>query len=146
MHVVVKFPSPLATIRDNAVTISDAVKAYDEYTSTDVNQVYSRQYLKNGLAYLIADVNKTGALDGGDPYSIYASVSGLKPIDTTKLINVFKKNVYDSLTIGANQWNDWVGYTNSGVTYIFDSVGVVNLTGVDIKYYDDIEHRKPDRN
>ena len=130
----VKFPSPLATIRDNAVTIADAVKTYDEYTSTDVNQTYSRQYLKNGLAYLIADVNKTGALDGGDAYSIYASISGLKPIDTTKLINVLKKNTYDSLTLGASQWVDWPTYIN-GVTHVFDSVGLVNLTGVDIKYF-----------
>jgi hypothetical protein len=130
----VRFPSPLATIRDQAVTITDAVKTYDEYTNTDVNQAYGRQYLKNGLAYLIADVNKTGALDGGDPYSIYASVSGLKPIDTAKLINVLPKNTYDSLALGVNQWNDWSGYIN-GVTHIFDSVGLVNLTGVDIKYF-----------
>lgn len=130
----VKFPGPLATIRDNAVTISDAVKTYDEYTGTDVNQTYSRTYLKNGLAYLIADVNKTGALDGGDPFLIYASVSGLRPIDTTKLINVFSKNTYDSLAMGANQWNNWTSHLN-GVTHIFDSVGLVNLTGVDIKYF-----------
>jgi len=132
--LTVKFPSALATIRDNAVTIADAVKTYDEYTVTDVNQTFSRQYLKYGLSYLIADVNKTGALDGGDAYSIYASVSGLKPIDTTKVLNVFKKDVYDSLVLGANQWNDWVTYIN-GVTYIYDSVGTVNLTGVDIKYF-----------
>ena len=130
----VRFPSPLATIRDNAVTIADAVKTYDEYTITDVNQAYSRQYLRNGLAYLIADVNKTGALDGGDPYLIYASVSGLRPIDTTKLINVLSKNTYDSLALGASQWTDWPSYL-VGVTHIFDSVGTVNLTGVDIKYF-----------
>ena len=130
----IKFPSALATIRDNAVTIADAVKTYDEYTVTDVNQTFSRQYLKYGLSYLIADINKTGTLDGGDPYGIYASVSGLKPIDTTKVLNVFKKDVYDSLVLGANQWNDWATYGN-GVTYIYDSVGTVNLTGVDIKYF-----------
>ena len=129
-----KFPGALATIRDNAVTIADAVKAYDEYTNTDVNQTFPRTYLRNGLAYLIADVNKTGALDGGDAYSIYASVSGLKPIDTTKLINVFSKNTYDSLALGVNQWNDWASHIN-GVTYIYDSVGLVNLTNVDIKYF-----------
>jgi len=130
----VRFPAPLTAIRDNAVTIADAVKTYDEYITTDVNQTFSRTYLKNGLAYLIADINKTGTLDGGDAYSIYASVSGLKPIDTSKLINVLNKNVYDSLAIGANQWNDWGSYIN-GVTYVFDSVGTVNLTGVDIKYF-----------
>jgi hypothetical protein len=129
-----KFPGALATIRDNAVTIADAVKAYDEYTNTDVNQTFPRTYLRNGLAYLIADVNKTGALDGGDAYSIYASVSGLKPIDTTKLINVFAKNTFDSLALGVNQWNDWSSHIN-GVTYIYDSVGTINLTGVDIKYF-----------
>ncbi len=130
----VKFPSPLASIRDNAVTIADAVKTYDEYTITDVNQAFPRTYLRNGLAYLIADVNKTGTLDGGDPYLIYASVSGLKPIDTTKLINVFAKNTFDSLALGANQWNDWASHIN-GVTYIYDSVGTINLTNVDIKYF-----------
>jgi hypothetical protein len=130
----IKFPSALATIRDNAVTIADAVKTYDEYTITDVNQTFSRQYLKYGLSYLIADINKTGTLDGGDPYSIYASVSGLKPIDTTKVLNVFSKNVYDSLVLGQNQWLDWASY-NNGITYIYDSVGTVNLTGVDIKYF-----------
>jgi|688.fasta_scaffold35140_3 hypothetical protein len=130
----VRFPAPLTAIRDNAVTIADAVKTYDEYTVTDVNQTFSRTYLKNGLAYLIADINKTGTLDGGDAYSIYASVSGLKPIDTAKLINVFTKSVYDSLAIGTNQWNDWASYIN-GVTYVFDSVGTGNLTGVDIKYF-----------
>lgn len=130
----VKFPGDLSTIRDNAVTIADAVKAYDEYSSTDVNQNYSRQYLKNGLAYLISDINKTGTLDGGDPYLIYASVSGLRPIDTAKLINVFKKNTYDSLVLEANQWNNWSSYIN-GVNYVFDSVGTTNLTNVDIKYF-----------
>jgi len=130
----VKFPSPLATIRDNAVTIADAVKTYDEYTNTDVNQAFSRNYLRNGLAYLIADINKSSALDGGDAYLIYASVSGLKPIDTTKVMNVFAKNTFDSLALGVNQWNDWSSHIN-GVTYIYDSVGLVNLTGVDIKYF-----------
>jgi len=129
-----KFPGPMASIRDNAVTIADAVKAYDEYTNTDVNGVFPRTYLKNGLAYLIGDINKTGTLDGGDPYSIYASVSGLKPIDTTKVMNVFSKSTFDSLALGVNQWNDWASYIN-GVTHIFDSVGTVNLTNVDIKYF-----------
>ena len=130
----IRFPSALAGIRDNAVTIADAVKTYDEYTVTDVNQTFSHNYLKNGLAYLIADVNKTGALDGGDAYSIYASVSGLKPIDTTKLLNVFSKNAYDSLALGQDQWVAWPNHIN-GVNYIYDSVGTVNLTGVDIKYF-----------
>jgi hypothetical protein len=129
-----KFPAALASIRDNAVTIADAVKTYDEYTNTDVNQTFPRTYLKNGLAYLIADVNKTGTLDGGDAYSIYASVSGLKPIDTTKALNVFSKNAYDSLALGQDQWIAWPNYIN-GVTYIYDSVGTVNLTNIDIKYF-----------
>jgi hypothetical protein len=130
----VKFPGSLETLRDNAVTIADAVKAYDEYTSTDVNQNYSRQHLKNGLSYLIADINKTGKLDGGDPYLIYASVSGLRPIDPNIVLNVFSKNTYDSLVLSPSQWNDWPSYTN-GVTYIYDSVGTENLTNADIKYF-----------
>jgi hypothetical protein len=129
-----QFPQDsLLGIRDNGVTIADAVKAYNEYTNTDVNQAFSRTYLKNGLAYLIGDINKNGGFDGGDPYSIYASVSGLKSIDTTTMISTFSKAEYDSLALGANQWTDWANYINRG-NFIFDSVGTVNLT-VDIKYF-----------
>lgn len=129
------FPTDsLAALRDRAVTIADAVKSYNEYVSTDVNQTYSRQYLKHGLSYLIADVGLNQAFDGGDPYRIYASVSGLSPIPTNKLINVFKKNEYDSLVLGANQWTAWTGYSDKGIS-VTDSVGLVNLTNFDIKYF-----------
>jgi hypothetical protein len=120
-------------IRDNAVTISDAIKAYNEYVYTDVNQTYGHLYLKHGLGFLIGDINLNTKLDGGDPYGIYASVSGLKPIDTSKLINVFSKDEYDSLVLGSNQWTDWVNYSNRG-TFIYDSVGLTNLS-LDIKYF-----------
>jgi len=129
-----QFPQDSLTgIRDNGVTITDAVKTYNEYTNTDVNQAFSQQYLKTGLSYLIADINKNGGFDGGDPYSIYASVSGLKSIDTTTMISAFSKAEYDSLVLGANQWNNWSNYINRG-NFIFDSVGTVNLT-IDIKYF-----------
>lgn len=132
--IQVLFPKDsLINIRDYGVTIADAVKVYNEYTNTDVNQNFGRQYLKYGLSYLIGDVNKTGTLDGGDSYSIYASVSGLRPIDTAKLISVFSKNEYDSLVLGANQWNTWANFINRG-NFIFDSVTTVNLS-LDIKYF-----------
>ena len=132
--LTLRFPTDsLNLMRDNSVTISDAVKTYDEFSNTDVNQTYTHTYLKYGLSYLIADVNKTGTLDGGDPYSIYASVSGLKKIDTTVLVNAMHKSVYDSLVLGGNQWTTWANYIN-GTNYIVDSVGTTNLS-VDIKYY-----------
>jgi hypothetical protein len=132
--IEVRFPQDsLSNIRDYAVTISDAIKAYNEYVNTDVNQNYSKTYLKHGLGLLIADINLNTKFDGGDPYGIYASVSGLKPIDTAKLINVFSKNEYDSLVLGSNQWVDWVTYSDRG-RYIYDSVGTTNLT-LDIKYF-----------
>ena len=132
--IQVLFPKDsLINIRDYGVTIADAVKVYNEYTNTDVNQNFGRQYLKYGLSYLIGDVNKTGTLDGGDSYSIYASVSGLRPIDTSKLISVFNKNEYDSLVLGNDQWNTWANFINRG-NFIFDSVTTVNLS-LDIKYF-----------
>ena len=132
--IEVRFPKDsLAYMRDQAVTISDAVKAYNEYVNTDVNQNYNHNYLKHGLGFLIGDINLNTKLDGGDPYSIYASVSGLKPIDTAKLINVFSKAEYDSLVLGSNQWVDWISYSDRG-TFIYDSVGLTNLT-LDIKYF-----------
>lgn len=132
--IEVRFPKDsLTKLRDYAVTVSDAVKAYNEYVNTDVNQNYNHTYLKHGLGFLIGDINLNTKLDGGDPYSIYASVSGLKPIDTAKLINVFSKAEYDSLVLGSNQWVDWTSYSDRG-TFIYDSVGLTNLT-LDIKYF-----------
>ena len=132
--IEVRFPQDsLAKIRDYAVTISDALKSYNEYSKTDVNQTKSKLYLKHGLSYLIGDINLNKELDGGDPFGIYASISGLKPISTSKLINVFHKSEYDSLVLGTNQWTDWVNYSDKGV-YIYDSVGTSNIT-VDIKYF-----------
>lgn len=127
------FPAnELLTIRDNAVTISDGAKVYDEFVNTDVNQTYTRQYLKSGLSYLQADINKSAGLDGGDAYGIYASVAGLKPIDTAGLIKVFSATEYDNLVIGQNQWTAWPAYLDR-LNFIFDSIGTSNLT-VNIKY------------
>jgi hypothetical protein len=124
----------LITMRDRAVTIADAVKTYNEFTGANVSQTFPRTFLTNGLAYLIADVSRNGVLDGGDPYGIYASVSGLKPIDTARLVNVFLKNEFDSLAIAANQWTSWASNVDKGL-FVFDSVGTVNNTNVDIKYF-----------
>jgi hypothetical protein len=133
--LTVRFPvDSMATIRDYAVTISDAVKTYDEYSITDVNQNPTKTYLKHGLAYLIGDVNKSGALDGGDPYLVYANVSGLKKIDTTTMIHAFHRNVFDSLALGANMWTEWTNHLTA-YNYVVDSVGTSNLTNVDIKYF-----------
>ena len=127
------FPAnDLISIRDNAVTISDGAKVYDEFVNTDVNQAYTRQYLKSGLSYLQADINKSTGLDGGDPYAIYASVAGLKPIDTAGLIKVFSATEYDNLVIGQNQWTAWPAYLDRS-NFIYDSIGNANLT-VNIKY------------
>jgi len=132
--IELRFPQDsLALLRDRAVTITDAVKAFNEFTSTDVNQGYGRQFLRHPLSYLIGDINLTGTLDAGDPYGIYASVSGLKPIDLNKLINVFKKNEYDSLVLSNTTWSSWASYSNRGI-FVTDSVGTTNLT-LDLKYF-----------
>jgi hypothetical protein len=132
--IEVRFPTAmLNTIRDNAVTISDAVKSYNEYITTDVNQNMTRTYLKHGLAYLIGDINLNQSFDGGDPYSIYASVSGLSPISTNKLINVFKKETYDSLVLSQSQWTEWKNHSNKGI-FLTTNVVTSNVT-LDIKYY-----------
>jgi hypothetical protein len=133
-RVEVVFPTAsLASLRDNAVTITDAVKTYNEYIGTDVNSTFSRNYLKSGLSYLTADLNFSLGLDGGDPYSIYASVSGLRPINTSNLINVFKQSEYDNLVLGTNQWTTWSEYTNRGIS-VTQSVGTTNAT-LDLKYF-----------
>jgi hypothetical protein len=50
-------PDSLVSIRDNSVTITDAVKSFNEFINADLNQTYPRTHLQNGLAYLIGDIN-----------------------------------------------------------------------------------------
>jgi hypothetical protein len=109
------------------------VKSYNEYIDTDVNQNMTRNYLKHGLSYLIADINLNQTFDGGDPYSIYASVSGLSPINTSNLINVFTKETYDSLVLGVDQWTTWQNHSNKGI-FLTTNVGTTNVS-LDIKYF-----------
>lgn len=126
-------PDSLVTMRDNSVTITDAVKSFNEFINADLNQTYPRTHLQNGLAYLIGDINWNQKFDGGDPYGIYASVSGLRPIATNSLIKVFTKNEFDSLALGANQWTNWTSYS-SRLNFVLDTVITSNIT-VDLKYY-----------
>jgi hypothetical protein len=124
----------LITMRDRAVTIADAQKAFNEFTNADVNQSYPKTYLNHPLSYLAADINFSKKFDGADPYNIYASISGLKPIDTGKLINVIRKPEYDSLAVGVDQWGNWMAYVDTG-RYIYDSIATSSLANIDIKYY-----------
>lgn len=126
-------PDSLVTIRDNSVTITDAVKAFNEFVNADLSQNYPRTHLTNGLSYLIADINWNQKFDGGDPYGIYASVSGLRPIATNSLIKVFTKNEFDSLALGSNQWTTWTNYSTRQ-NFVTDTVLTSNLT-IDLKYY-----------
>lgn len=126
-------PDSLVNIRDNAVTITDAVKSFNEFVNSDLSQNYPRTHLTNGLAYLISDINWNQKFDGGDPYGIYASVSGLRPIATNSLIKVFTKNEFDSLALGATQWTDWTTYSNRQ-NFVLDTVITSNLT-IDLKYF-----------
>lgn len=126
-------PDSLVNMRDNSVTITDAVKAFNEFVNADLSQNYPRTHLTNGLSYLISDINWNQKFDGGDPYGIYASVSGLRPIATNNLIKVFTKNEFDSLALGINQWNDWTTYSTRG-NFILDTVLTSNLS-IDLKYY-----------
>lgn len=126
-------PDSLITIRDNSVTITDAVKAFNEFVNADLSQNYPRTHLTNGLSYLIADINWNQKFDGGDPYGIYASVSGLRPIATNSLIKVFTKNEFDSLALGSNQWTTWTNYSTRQ-NFVTDTVLTSNLT-IDLKYY-----------
>jgi Secretion system C-terminal sorting domain len=133
--IKVQFPTDsLIAMRDRAVTVSDAKKAFDEFTGADINQNYPKTFMTNPLSYLSADLNYSKKLDGADPYNIYASISGLKPIDTSKLINVIRRAEFDSLVIGVNQWNNWMAYSDTG-SYIYDSIATSSLINIDIKYY-----------
>jgi hypothetical protein len=65
----------IASIAKNAITVSDATAALNEFGSVNLNGTFNKTNLKTGAAWLAADANYNGSFDAADPYLILAHVA-----------------------------------------------------------------------
>lgn len=79
----------LSNATRNAVTVSDATAALNEFGNVNLDGTYNKTNLKTGAAWLAADVNYNGRFDGADPYLLLAQVANTAQI-TPKLYTYYR--------------------------------------------------------
>jgi hypothetical protein len=70
----------IANVAKNAITVSDATAALNEFGNVNLNGTFNKTNLKTGAAWLAADANYNGSFDAADPYLILAHVANTLPM------------------------------------------------------------------
>lgn len=70
----------IANVAKNAITVSDATAALNEFGNVNLNGSFNKTNLKTGAAWLAADANYNGSFDAADPYLILAHVANTLPM------------------------------------------------------------------
>jgi hypothetical protein len=70
----------IAKVAKNAITVSDATAALNEFGSVNLDGTFNKTNLKTGAAWVAADANYNGSFDAADPYLILAHVAGTLPM------------------------------------------------------------------
>jgi hypothetical protein len=70
----------IAKVAQNAITVSDATAALNEFGSVNLDGTFAKTNLKTGAAWVAADANYSGAFDAADPYLILAHVANTLPM------------------------------------------------------------------
>lgn len=70
----------LFNVAKNAITVSDATAAINEFGSVNLDGSFNKTNLKTGAAWLAADANYSGSFDAADPYLILAHVANTLPM------------------------------------------------------------------
>jgi len=86
----------------NAITVSDATAALNEFGTVNLDGTYNKTNLKTGAAWLAADVNYDGKFDGADPYLILAQVANTAYI--TPKVYTYKRSQFGLDTLPAQEF------------------------------------------
>ena len=70
----------IANVAKNAITVSDATAALNEFGSINLDGSFNKTNLKTGAAWVAADANYNGSFDAADPYLILAHVANTLPM------------------------------------------------------------------
>lgn len=86
----------------NAVTVSDATAALNEFGSVNLDGTFNKTNLKTGAAWLAADVNYNGKFDGADPYLLLAQVANTAQI--TPKVYTYKRSQFGADSLPAQDF------------------------------------------
>lgn len=70
----------VAKVAKNAITVSDATAALNEFGSVNLDGTFNKTNLKTGAAWIAADANYDSSFTAADPYLILAHVAGTLPM------------------------------------------------------------------
>lgn len=70
----------VAKVAKNAITVSDATAALNEFGSVNLDGTFAKTNLKTGAAWVAADANYNGSFDAADPYLLLAHVANTLPM------------------------------------------------------------------
>jgi hypothetical protein len=103
----------LQKVMQNAVTISDATAAFNEFGEQNLDGTFKNTNIKTGAGYLAADVNYNGKFDGADPNLLFAHVAGVDTLDPKAYL--FLRDTFNLMSTTNWKGNDFI-YFRTGTT------------------------------
>lgn len=103
----------IQNLTNAAATVSDYATSFSEFIQQNLDGTYKNAAFTTGAGYKAADVNRSGALDGGDVTKLFTHVSGVANLVTLPSQYVAGSGGYMSLmTFKASEYNaatpaDW---------------------------------------
>lgn len=92
----------IANVAKNAITVSDATAALNEFGSVNLDGTFNKTNLKTGAAWLAADANYNGSFDAADPYLILAHVANTLPMIPD--VYTYKRDDFNKDTLAAQDF------------------------------------------
>jgi hypothetical protein len=92
----------IANVAKNAITVSDATAALNEFGSVNLDGTFNKTNLKTGAAWVAADANYNGSFDAADPYLILAHVANTLPMIPD--VYTYKRDEFSKDTLPAQDF------------------------------------------
>jgi hypothetical protein len=92
----------VAKIAKNAITVSDATAALNEFGSVNLDGTFNKTNLKTGAAWIAADANYDSSFTAADPYLILAHVAGTLPMIPN--VYTYKRSDFGKDTLTAQKF------------------------------------------
>jgi hypothetical protein len=92
----------IANVAKNAITVSDATAALNEFGSVNLDGTFNKTNLKTGAAWVAADANYNGSFDAADPYLILAHVANTLPMIPD--VYTYKRDEFNKDTLAAQDF------------------------------------------
>ena len=100
----------VAKVAKNAITVSDATAALNEFGNVNLNGTFNKTNLKTGAAWLAADANYNGSFDAADPYLLLAHVANTLPMIPD--VYTYKREDFSKDTLAPQRFI-WIKTTTS---------------------------------